>query len=82
MLNTDRTLNQRVPGSSLGAPTKQKFLVSNSFARCRLRPNGSRATLFIVGLRTVRLAVRLFLCFCIFAPFDTARRSDGTGRSS
>src|SRR5271167_2994012 len=24
--------------------------------------------------------VRLFLCFCIFAPFDTARRSDGTGR--
>jgi hypothetical protein len=27
-----------------------------------------------------QIAVRLFLCFCIFAPFDTTRRSDGTGR--
>jgi hypothetical protein len=27
------TLNQRVPGSSPGAPTKGKSLVSNSFAR-------------------------------------------------
>ena len=27
-----------------------------------------------------QIAVRLFLCFCFFTPFDTAHRSDGPGR--
>ena len=39
--------------------------------------NGSRAT--FLWSDVARLAVRLFLCFCIFTPFDTARRSDGKG---
>jgi hypothetical protein len=35
---------------------------------------------FLWSILRGKIAVRRFLCFCIFTPFDTARRSDGTGR--
>jgi hypothetical protein len=63
-----KTLNQRVPGSSPGAPTKQKFLVSNSFARCRLRPKRVSCDVFLVGRRTVRL-----LCGFSFVSVSSPR---------
>src|SRR6516165_1597452 len=40
------TLNQRVPGSSPGAPTKQNFSPSISYGDRRREQNGSRATFF------------------------------------
>jgi hypothetical protein len=79
VLNPQLTLDQRVPGSSPGAPTKVKSLVSNSFARCRLRTKRFSCDVLWSMMRG-QIAVRLFLRFCIFTPFDTARRSDGTGR--
>ena len=54
------TLNQRVPGSSPGAPTKEKATFSSSFAGWRSRTSGSRATFFCRPPRG-RIAVRLFL---------------------
>src|SRR5215467_7928863 len=77
VLNPWLTLNQRVPGSSPGAPTKEKTFFSNSFAKWR--PRTISCDVFCVDGHG-QIAVRLFLCFCIFTPFDTARRSDGTGR--
>ncbi len=49
-LRRNWTLNQRVPGSSPGAPTKQEFLVSSSFASCRLRTNRVSCDVFVVDV--------------------------------
>jgi len=69
---TKWTLNQRVPGSSPGAPTKGKSLFSKTFAQNRFscdalwsRPHGHYCATFL---------------FLYLHPFDTARGSDGLGR--
>ena len=46
------TLNQRVPGSSPGAPTKPKALFLNKLEERSREQNGSRATLFVMARRT------------------------------
>ena len=45
------TLNQRVPGSSPGAPTIGKLLFSKTFERETLRKSGSRAALLCRRIR-------------------------------
>ena len=72
-----RPLNQRVPGSSPGAPTKQKAFTFNKLRKRSPRTKGSRTTFFAAGLRMAKLLCDFF-CIRIFIPFDRARRSDGT----
>ena len=47
VLNPWLTLNQRVPGSSPGAPTKEKTLLSNSFAKWRPRTKRVSCDVFV-----------------------------------
>jgi hypothetical protein len=54
-------------GSYLTAhTTKRKSLVSNSFARCLLRTKRILCDVFSNRTSHGWIAVRLFLCFCIF----------------
>src|SRR5215469_17533253 len=75
VLNPWLTLNQRVP--ALVRPPRKKPSFPIASRNDGREQSGSRATFFCVGGHG-RIAVRLFLCFCIFTPFDTARRPDGT----
>ena len=67
------TLNQRVPGSSPGAPTKEKTFLSNGFAKWRPRTKRVSCDVFCVTD-----AARLLCGFCLVfvSSSDSIQRAD------
>ena len=67
LLGNHAPLNQRVPGSSPGAPTKQVSLFANGFAGSRPRTKRVSCDVFCGRTSHGRIAVRPFLRFSIFS---------------
>jgi hypothetical protein len=80
LLRNHTPLNQRVPGSSPWCAHQGETFLSNALARDGGREQTGLVRRFLWRTSHGQIAARLFLCFCIFTPFDTARSSDGTGR--